>query len=49
MYNLLQYSDDYLITSESLWQYFLDEPTLTNADAPDNFPSNSALFKYKQK
>ena len=28
MYNLIEYSDAYLKTSESLWQYFRDEPAL---------------------
>ena len=26
MYNLIEYSDNYAKTSESLWQYFKDEP-----------------------
>ena len=28
MYNLIEYRDAYLKTSESLWQYFRDEPAL---------------------
>ena len=28
MYNLIEYRDAYLKTSESLWQYFRDEPVL---------------------
>ena len=28
MYDLLEYSDIYLKTSGSLWQYFRDEPAL---------------------
>ena len=28
MYNLIEYSDAYLMTSGSLWQYYRDEPTL---------------------
>ena len=31
MYNLIEYSDNYLKTSASLWQYYRDEPALTNA------------------
>ena len=33
MYNLIQYSNNYSRTSESLWQYYKDEPntTLTNS------------------
>ena len=26
MYNLIEYSDNYSITSGSLWQYFKDDP-----------------------
>ena len=26
MYNLIEYSDNYLKTSESLWQYYKDDP-----------------------
>ena len=49
MYNLIEYNDNYSKTSGSLWQYYRDEPALTNAGAPDNFPDNNASFKYKQK
>ena len=48
MYNLIEYSNNYLKTSGSLWQYY-DEPALTDAGALDNFPDHSASFKYKQK
>ena len=30
MYNVIDYSDAYLKTSESLWQYYTDEPALNN-------------------
>ena len=30
MYNLIGYSDNYLKTSLSLWQYYRDEPFLNN-------------------
>ena len=35
MYNLIQYSNNYSRTSESLWQYYRDEPnaTLTNSES----------------
>ena len=33
MYNLIEYSDDYLKTSGSLWQYYKDEPNDTIADS----------------
>ena len=29
MYNLIQYSNNYSRTSESLWQYYRDEPNAT--------------------
>ena len=49
MYNLIEYSDNCSKTSGSLWQYYRDEPALTDAGAPDNSSGNSVLFKYKQK
>ena len=35
MYNLIEYSDNYLKISESLWQYYRDEShdTLTNSES----------------
>ena len=30
-------------------EYYRDEPALTDAGATDNFPGNSAFFKFKQK
>ena len=49
IYNLIKYSENYSETSGSLWQYYRDEPGLANAGTLDNFPGNSASFKYKQK
>ena len=49
MYNLTEYSDNYSKTSGSLWQYCIDEPALNHAGALDDFPDNSASFKFKQK
>ena len=50
MYNLIEYSDNYSETSGSLWQYYRDEPALTNAGAIDIHAfDNSASFKFKQK
>ena len=53
MYNLIEYSDKYSKTSESLWQYCTDEPFLDNDGAiADFFPTydnDSALFKFKAK
>ena len=41
MYNLIEYSNNYLITSGSLWQYYRDDP--------DNNITESGSFKYKIK
>ena len=51
VYNLIEYSNNYSKTSGSLWQYFRDEPALTNADAIPNFHAvyNSTSFNFKQK
>ena len=50
MYNLIEYSDVYSKTSESLWQYYRDEPALGNNNIIITFPANinnSILFKFK--
>ena len=53
MSNLIDYSDNYSKTTGSLWQNYRDYSVttiaLTDACAIDNFSSNSALFKNKQK
>ena len=53
MYNLIEYSDIYLKTSESLWQYYRDERALNNAGAIIDFPAdnknNSVSFRFKEK
>ena len=51
MYNLIDYSDNYLKTSGSLWQYYRDRPDINNNSIVIDFPDNtaSALFKTKQK
>ena len=51
MYNSIEYSDNYSKTLESLWQYYRDEPALTNAGTVANFSAanDSASFKFKQK
>ena len=49
MYNLIEYSDAYLKTSEGLWQY---QPALsTNGEIIDFSANNnnSASFKFKQQ
>ena len=40
MYNLIEYSNNYSKTSGSLWQYYRDEPALTNAGAITNFSAD---------
>ena len=49
MFNLLEHSDNYSKTSVSLWQCYRDKAVLSDAGALDNFPTNSASFKFKQK
>ena len=49
MYNLIEYSDIYLKTSEGLWQYYRDKLVLTDAGVIDSFPNNSTSFKFKQE
>ena len=40
IYNLLEYSKNYIKTTESLWNYYIDEPS-------SPLSSNSKSFKYK--
>ena len=51
MYYLIECSDNYLKTSGSLWQYYIDEPFTNDngviIDVPDDLDNTS--FKYKQK
>ena len=56
MYNLLEHSDDYFITSGSLWNYYRDEvnDTVNKNDAPSNKINNnkttaSKAFEHKKK
>ena len=49
MYNLIEYSDNYLDTSGSLWEFKRDEIE-GNVDLSVNnqqIPNNSSSFKYK--
>ena len=49
MYKLIEYSNNYLKPSWSLWKYYRDESTL-NADITIiNFSGNSSSFRFKQK
>ena len=49
MYNLIEYSDNYLSTSGLLWQNYRDEPCLNNACPIFDFTGANKLLKYKQK
>ena len=52
MDNLVAYSNIYSKTSESLWQYYRDEPALDNNNNIIDFPANNdnnILFKFKQQ
>ena len=49
MYNLIEYSDKYLKTSRSLWQYFRDEPSFNDNNVLNSFPGNSTSFNFNQK
>ena len=53
IFNLIEYSDNYSKTSESLWQFYRDEPFLNVngaiADFLANNNNNSDSFKFKTK
>ena len=51
IYNLVEYSGNYSKTSGRLWQYYREEPALTNSGTIANFHAahNSGSFKFKQK
>ena len=52
IYNLIEYSNIYLKTLGSLWQYYRDKPTLDNNNNIIDFPNdnnNSVSFKFKEK
>ena len=49
MYNLIEYSNNYSKTSGNLWQYYSDEPVLNDNGVINNFPGNTASFKFKWK
>ena len=49
MYNLIEYSDGYLKTSEGLQQYYKDKPALDNNKNIIDFKNNYSIsFKFKQ-
>ena len=47
MHHLIEYIDNYSQTSESSWQYYRNEPALTDAGAIANFFGNSALLMHQ--
>ena len=51
MYNLIEYSDNYLKTSWSLWQYCIDEPALNAAGGNFDFcdDNNSASLNLNKE
>ena len=52
IYNLIEFSDAYSKTSQSLWQYYRDEPASNNNGDIIDFPgnnNNSNSFKFKQQ
>ena len=51
MYNLIEYSDNYSKTSESLWQYCKDVPAVKNNNAIVNFNGANATdsFNFRAK
>ena len=48
MYNLIEYSDIYLKKSETLWQYYRDEPALTALTIFSIFLLIVVSFKFKE-
>ena len=52
MHNLIEYSDGYLRTSGSLWQYYRDKPALDNNNNIIDFLANnndSTSFIFKEQ
>ena len=51
MYNLIEYSNNHLKLSGSLWQYYGDEPFINNNGViiDVTLDLDNALFKSKQK
>ena len=47
MYNLIEYSDNYLDTSENSWQFKRDEQNLNNGNPANVTTADSSSFKYK--
>ena len=49
IHSLTEYNDSYSKLSESLWQYYREEPALDNAGFITTFAGNSFSFKSKVK
>ena len=47
MYNLIEYSDNCLDTTGSLWQFKRDEQNMNNGNPADVTTADSSSFKYK--
>ena len=48
MYNLIEYSDNYAVSSGSLYQFKRDESPMSDAENPLNVAlNNSTSFKYR--
>ena len=47
MYNLIEYSDNYSDTSESLWQFKRDKQNMDNGNPANVTTADSLSFKYK--
>ena len=46
---MIEYSDKYSETLESLWLYYRNERPLNNNGVINNFPGKSGSCKFKQK
>ena len=47
MYNLIEYSGNYLDTSGSLWQFKRDKQNMANGNPANVTTADSSSFKYK--
>ena len=48
MYNLLEYSENYSMTSRSLWKYYRDEVLLSFDDANENNDGSNYMIDNNQ-
>ena len=47
MYNVIEYSDNYSDTTESLWEFKSDEQNMNNGNPDDVTTADSSSLKYK--